>query len=502
MSLGSRIDEILALDPSAPAVEFEGRWRSWGELAAAKAAIESALADSKLEGPVRVGVMLRNHVDLVPAVLALLSHERCLVVLNPMLPAERVAADVVQTEVPAVIGLAEDLERAAEAIQTARCLALELTGDPSHPVRVRQPLDPGAAHRRDAAGVAVEMLTSGTTGTPKRIPMRRGGFEQSVFAAARFEKGRAEDDQPRLRSGVQLLMAPFAHIGGLLALMNAIVAGRRATLLRKFNVEGFRDAVSRHRIRVASAPPAALKMILDAGVAKSEIGSLQAFRTGTAPLDPDLADAFYERYGIPVLQNYGATEFGGVAGWTLGDFETYRVSKRGAVGRLNPGVQGRVVDADTGEPVATDAAGVLELKAPQIGDGAGWLRTTDLARIDADGFLFILGRADNVIIRGGFKVHPEEIIRAAEAHPAVREAAVIGLPDARLGQVPVLAVVPAASAGALDAEELTAFLRKKLSAYQVPAAIHALSDFPRTPSLKIDQTALREIVQSRAAGAA
>jgi acyl-CoA synthetase (AMP-forming)/AMP-acid ligase II len=497
MSLSSRLKEILAIDPAAPAVEYDRRWHSWGSLDQARTAIDLVLREAGLGADSRVGVLLRNHVAVVPAVLAVLGEDRCLVTLNPVLAAEKVAVDVVKTEIAAIIGLGSDLDAVAEAIAAAGCLAIAVGPDPADPVRIRQRRDASVAHRVLGEGVAVEMLTSGTTGAPKRILMKRPGFERSVFAAARFEKGRSDDDRPQLRSGVQLLMAPFAHIGGLLALTNAIVAGRSAVLLSKFNVAGFRDAVSRHRIKVASAPPAALKMILDAGVAKEEIASLRAFRTGTAPLDPDLGDAFYDRYGIPVLQNYGATEFGGVAGWTLGDFETFRTSKRGAVGRLNPGVEGRVIDVETDQPVAPGEAGVLELKAPQIGDGRSWLRTTDVARLDADGFLFILGRTDNVIIRGGFKVQPDDIVRAAESHPGVREAVVAALPDSRLGQVPVLAFLAKSDAPAPSSGELEAHLRASLSPYQVPVAIHELTELPRTPSLKVDQTALKKLLEAR-----
>jgi acyl-CoA synthetase (AMP-forming)/AMP-acid ligase II len=497
MSLGVRLKEILAIDHTAPAIEFEGQWHDWGALARSRDAIDTVLREAGLGKNSRVGILLRNHAAIVPAVLAVLGEARCLITLNPVLSGEKVSADVVSTQVPAIIGLATDLDAVAPALVQAGCLAIAVGPSPSDPLRVRQPRNASAEHRVAADDVAVEMLTSGTTGAPKRINMKRTGFEKSVFAAARFEKGRSGDDKPTLRSGVQLLMAPFAHIGGLLALMNAIVAGRSAALLPKFNVPGFRDAVRRHGIKVVSAPPAALKMILDAGVAKEEIGSLMAFRTGTAPLDPDLGDAFYEAYGIPVLQNYGATEFGGVAGWTLGDFETFRTSKRGAVGRLNPGVEGRVVDVETGEPVALGQAGVLELKAAQIGDGRNWLQTTDLAKIDADGFLFILGRTDNVIIRGGFKIQPDDIVRAAESHPGVREAVVAGMPDSRLGQVPVLAFLPKSDVAAPSPADLDAHLRGKLSPYQVPVAIHALEEFPRTPSFKVDQTALKKLIEAR-----
>jgi acyl-coenzyme A synthetase/AMP-(fatty) acid ligase len=224
-------------------------------------------------------------------------------------------------------------------------------------------------------------------------------------------------------------------------------------------------------------------MIYDAGVPKEDLSSLLAFRSGTAPLDPALAQAIYDRYEIPVLQNYGATEFGGgVAGWTLDDFKAHWPAKSGSVGRLNPGVEGRIAD------------GVLELRSRQIGEGKAWLRTTDLARIDEDGFLYILGRADSAIIRGGFKIQPDDIVRAIEAHPAVKEAAVTALPDERLGQMPGAAYLVRAGASAPSEAELVAFLKDRLTGYQVPAVLKAVEKLPRTASMKVDQSALRALL--------
>jgi len=494
--LKQRIETILTLDGDAPAIEFDGKWTNWGEIERTYRALDEILDANGLGADSRIGLMLRNHVAVVPAVLAVIG-DRCVVTLNPMFQPNKLAEDVRVTQVPAVAGIPADLDapEVAAALAEAGCLVMELTGDADVPVKVRQERTCAPAETDTAPGVAVEMLTSGTTGAPKRIAMKRVGFEESVFAAARFEKGRSADDAPVLRKGVQLLMAPFSHIGGLLALMNAIMAGRSGALLPKFTVEGFRDAVKRHGIKAASAPPAALKMVYDANVPKEDLVSLKAFRTGTAPLDPDLADAFYEHYGIPVLQNYGATEFGGVAGWTIADFEAHRVDRRGAVGRLNPNVQGRVVDAETGAEVPANEIGILELKSRQIGDGTQWLRTTDLARMSEDGFLWITGRADNVIIRGGFKIQPDDVVRALESHPAVSEASVIAMPDDRLGQVPVAAFIAASGQDVPDEGTLKAFLKEKLTAYQVPVSIRRFDALPRTPSMKVDQRALRALLE-------
>ena len=498
--LKERIKAILTLDAAAPAIEFDGKWSTWGEIERTYRAVDTILDANGLGNDSRIGLMLRNHAAVVPAVLAVIG-DRCVVTLNPMFQASKLADDIRSTQVPVVVGISADLDapEVAAALAEGGCLVLELTGDAETPVKVRQERSSAPASTDTAPGVAVEMLTSGTTGAPKRIAMKRIGFEESVFAAARFEKGRSADDAPVLRKGVQLLMAPFSHIGGLLALMNAVMAGRSGALLPKFTVEGFRDAVKRHGIKAASAPPAALKMVYDANVPREDLASLKAFRTGTAPLDPDLADAFYERYGIPVLQNYGATEFGGVAGWTIADFEAHRVDRRGAVGRLNPNVQGRVVDAETGAEVPANEIGILELKSRQIGDGTQWLRTTDLAKMSEDGFLWITGRADNVIIRGGFKIQPDDVVRALESHPAVSEASVIAMPDDRLGQVPVAAFLAASGQEVPSEAQLKAFLKEKLTAYQVPVSIRRFNALPRTPSMKVDQRALRELMTTGSA---
>jgi acyl-CoA synthetase (AMP-forming)/AMP-acid ligase II len=316
-----------------------------------------------------------------------------------------------------------------------------------------------------------------------------------ILDASVFES-RSASDAPKLRNGVSIHNTPFSHIGGIFSLFVTISAGRKICMLDRFKVSEFVDAVERHGVKAASAPPPALRMILDAKVPRAKLKSLIVFRTGTAPLDPDLADAFFERYDIPVLQNYGATEFaGGVAGWTMDDFRKHGRERRGSVGRMNPGVRGRIVDTETGRPVAFGESGLLELKAEHLGDGKSWLRTTDLARMDEDDFLWILGRADNAIIRGGFKIIPDDVVRTIEEHPAVLEACVMPLPDARLGQIPVAAYT-VKSGETLEPEALREFLRKKLTAYQVPVHILRLAEMPRTPSMKVSQPELKKFFEA------
>ncbi len=227
----------------------------------------------------------------------------------------------------------------------------------------------------------------------------------------------------------------------------------------------------------------------------AHLASVRSVISGTAPLSPEDADAFYGKYGVPVLVTYAATEFGGgVAGWNLADHQRYWAAKRGSVGRADAGCELRVVDPSSGEPLPPDASGVLEVRARQLGDELVWYRTTDLARIDTDGFLWILGRADQAIIRGGFKVLPDEVRVALERDPRIRGAAVVGVDDPRLGAVPVAAVELRESAKPVTSEELLADASKVLARYELPATLRIVDALPRTPSGKVDLPAVHELL--------
>ena len=271
-------------------------------------------------------------------------------------------------------------------------------------------------------GVAVRMLTSGTTGPPKRVDLTYDMLAHSVM-------GPGADRSPaptELRRGVAIVNSPLVHIGGVFRILQCVAEARPFVLLERFELNRWAEAVRAHRPRAVSLVPTALRMVLHSDLPREDLASIRAVTSGTAPLSPDDSDAFTEKYGIPVLTSYAATEFGGgVAGWTLADHQKYWRAKRGSVGRANPGAQLRVV-GDDGSPLGPDQIGLLEVKPAQLGPSADWMRTTDMARIDADGFLWIIGRADQAIIRGGFKVMPDDVRSALESHPAVAGAAVVG----------------------------------------------------------------------------
>jgi long-chain acyl-CoA synthetase len=391
-----KLGAIMAIDPARAEIDFEGRDFSWGDLRRVAHAIEITLDDAGLPSEARVGIMLRNRPGHVAAILAVLSTDRCLVSLNPILPDRKLFADVEGLRLASLILDESDIARPGLVETLGRAGIVTIVIGPR--LEGAKLLEGHERARGEAAispGVALEILTSGTTGTPKRVPLTRQVLEASFHGFTRYERNREFADKPRLRSGVTMVVNPLTHIGGIFGCIGALMAGRKIALLEKFTVKGWVAAVKRNRPKVASAVPSALRMLLDADVNRDDISSLSGLISGTAPLAPDLIDAFYAKYGVPILTNYGATEFAGaVAGWQVDDFRAHWKDKRGAAGRIHSNIAARVVNPETGEELPFGEEGLLELKGEQLGpahrvDGGIWLRTTDRAVLDADNFLFI-----------------------------------------------------------------------------------------------------------------
>lgn len=475
--LSRRIAEVLSLQPDGRAIEFDGRWAGWGQVGEFARRIGALVAGP--DAP-QVGVLVRNTPVHVATVLGVLQCGATVVVINPSRGSDRVHADVDTLALPIVIGTAGDLDLLAAP--PARTTVITVAGLDDPPTVTPAATDGAAAPTR--AGVAVRMLTSGTTGPPKRVDLTYDMLARSVIGAD-------PDLAPAPtapRRGVAIVNSPLVHIGGVFRVLLSVAEARPFVLLERFDLDRWAEAVRTHRPRTVSLVPAALRMVLHSDLGRDDLSSIRAVTSGTAPLSADDADAFTERFGIPVLTSYAATEFGGgVAGWTLADHQKYWHAKRGSVGRANPGSYLRVVD-NHGNLLGPDRPGLLEVKPATLGASAGWLRTTDIARIDADGFLWILGRADQAIIRGGFKVMPDNVRTALESHPAVLGAAVVGRPDDRLGETPVAMVE---LQDATDSDALREFLQNRLAGYEIPTEIAIVDTLPRTPSGKADLSAVR-----------
>ncbi|MCE4071492.1 MULTISPECIES: class I adenylate-forming enzyme family protein [Pseudomonas] len=495
--LGERIEAVMALDPARGAFEYRGEWCTWQSVADMAHRIEEMLQVAGLGPGMPIGILLRNRPAHVVAVMQVIASRRCVVALNPFQHPQKIADDLRRLNLAVLIADEEDWQvgELLEASRAVGSLGISIRSQPVLRVdRVAglENLDPARKFAEPQPDICILMLTSGTTGPAKRIQLEYGNFERALFDSMHYES-RGGKEQLQLKATAGLLCTPLVHIGGMYFAMLAIVGARPLAILEKFTVEEFVRVVSEHQARTVSLPPTAIRMIIDAQVPPEKLASLLAIRTGSSPLDPAMAEEFERIYGFPLLDTYGATEFAGaVAGWTLKDHRLYSKDKRGSVGRAQPGCELRVVSAEDGSVLGTGEVGLLEVRTAQV-DANRWLRTTDLAEIDGDGFLFIRGRADDAIMRGGFKVLPRDVEKILREHPAVHEACVVGLADDRLGAIPVAAVQLQLGVPAVTPEELLGFARQRLVAYQVPAQLKIVEALPRTPSLKVSQHEVRAL---------
>jgi long-chain acyl-CoA synthetase len=502
MDLPDQMRARISARGAEPLLCYGESWHSRDEFCTVAEQLDATLSAQGIGRGSPVGVYMRNRPGPVAALAVLLASRRPLIVLNPAIPDATVGHDVTALRPAAIVADPEDWRRSAvrSAVSDAGALGVQVDfgagSENAVQVIVERASDAGPAPADD--GVAILMPTSGTTGPPKRIPLRYAEIEHALRGAQEhYMIGSAREGSVR-GAGVQVCALPPTNISGLWALITALSGGGRTLLQDKFEPEAWSQAVAQYRPRSVSLPPAALRMILDAGVDPDRLSSLKAVWAGAAPVGSDLADAFEKAYGCPVLLSYGATEFtGGITGWSLRDWQHWKDTKRGSVGRTHPGVEIRVFDPETQEELPPGQFGILQVRSAQAAGGDGqWVRTNDLGSVDQDGFVWIHGRADDVINRGGFKVFPAEIEDCLEAHAQVREAVAFGIPDERLGQVPVAVVV---AEGAVNPAELVAWAKSRLPAYKAPVTVAVTDSIPRNAAMKVLRGQVRKQFESFAA---
>ncbi|KUH80834.1 AMP-dependent synthetase [Mycobacterium sp. GA-1999] len=475
-----------------PCIEFEGRWYTGDEVAAYGVAVAEALRTAGVADDAPVGLVVRNRLPHAAAIIGFLGAGRTVSMIYSFQSPEAIGRDVETLRLSAIIADVDDW--AAPVVGAAR-----RTGSVGVAISSRSPTvaavpglerrNPSRSHAHAEPGVALQILTSGTTGPPKRQSIKTAVLERTVFSVTSGEA--AADDAPP-----ELAYWQFGGIG-VCQLIAGIYNGRRIAMLERFSVEAYVDAVKRHRIRRSGVQPAVVRMLLDAEVAKEDLASLDFLISASGPLDPETRDEFEAKYAIPIMLAYGATEFAGsLCAWTPEMAREFGSAKRNSVGRALPDVQLRVVDPDTGAELPTGEQGLLEAKVAAI--GSDWIRTTDIASIDADGFVTLHGRADGAINRGGFKILPETVRRVLISHPAVRDACVVGVPDARLGEVPFAAIEVTPGSPVPSEDELAELVRSTLPVYNVPVAFAAVDELPRNPALKVSLPAVAALYELRA----
>jgi long-chain acyl-CoA synthetase len=489
MSIASHIRKACQAGGDATAIDFDGATLTWNALSDATSEIRSAIEAAKLNDRVIIGLLGRNRLGPVAAFISLLGAGRSILLINVSRAPALVAEEIADLKLACVVGAPEDIGPEIKSA-TAKSMTMLIAANPVSgrvAFNIVQSADAGA-FREVSPDVLIEIQTSGTTGKPKRIPISERTFTASLKDGVRTSKGAVEQKELKPKSSPTLMFGPLVHTSGAFNTLMSVFEVRPIILFEKFDPEKYRDALVKYRPKFAPLPPTAIKMLVDSSTTREDFSSVIAVRAGTSPLSVGLQTEFEEKFGVPVLTTYGATEFMGVAtSWTLDDYQEFGKTKRGSVGRASKGVQIRVVDPASFEPLPAGEQGILEAKLDRLDGGKDWIRTTDLASIDGDGFLFIHGRVDDAIIRGGFKVMAGKVADEVKKYEGVFDAMVLGWPDERLGEIPIAVVEPYENRPEIDEIDLKKFLKTKLSTYEVPALYYIVDKLPRTVSEKISR---------------
>jgi long-chain acyl-CoA synthetase len=368
---------------------------------------------------------------------------------------------------------------------------------------------PAPAAPAEPGDVAALFYTSGTTGKPKGAELTHAALVGSAASATAYPAG--------LLGGEAVCGLPVAHIAGFSGLIMSAACGIPVYLLRRFRPTDALDAIESRRASMFLGVPAMYRMMLEAGAEDRDLRSVRVWTSGADAMPFELARTFQGLgatanlpfVGRPVgeaafIDGYGMVELGGGAALKVLP-PGLRLPLGGLVGIPLPGYRMRVVD-EKGADVPKGEVGELAVKGPGVMRGYhgkeeataeamledGWLRTGDLARRGFLGLIEFAGRKKDVIKHGGYSVFAVEVEQALAEHPAVAEAAVIGLPDEQKGEVPV-AVVRRRDGGSVTEEELVAWAGERMSDYKTPQRVRFVDDFPRTGTDKIQKAGLKDL---------
>lgn len=479
-----------------PALLFEGVWHSSGELFERANRMACGLRDLGVAPGERVVVHMANCPEVGISYNALWRAGAVVTPATFLLPEPELRHVVSDAQACGVITTPEFLDkvkRAVSGLPDVRFIACAgAGGDGVIAVSELERADRGAVVPRRDDDLAALLYTGGTTGRAKGVMLTHGNLHFTGGAA-----NRASHVDGLHRA---LATLPLSHSYGILVTIAAMHSPESpvAVLMRWFNAASVLELIEEHGLQISAMVPSMLSLLLDQELERHDLSTLQVVSCGGAPLAPEVVQEWGRRVPqVMIRQGYGLTETAALIATTpIGQ------GKPGSVGTPIEGCEVRIVD-DSGSPVAAGDVGEIICRSPAVMQGYwnapdasasalrdGWLYTGDLGYLDADGYLFVVDRKKDLIIRGGFNVYPRDVEDALVEHPAVAMAAVVGRPDPRHGEEVVAFVSPVAGS-AIDPESLISWSRERIGGYRYPREVHVVDHVPLTSVGKIDRKALR-----------
>jgi long-chain acyl-CoA synthetase len=486
VNLADNLLRNASVFPDHPAVQLHETALTYTDLDNRSAAVAAMLAAREVRPGDRIAVMLPNVPEFAVVYYAILRAGAVVVPMNPLLKEWEVTYCLTDSQARMIFagdGCAE-AAKAGAARAGIDCTVVEDGFGAALPV----PAERGVSDR-EASDTAVILYTSGTTGQPKGAELTHANLATNVEVSAGELFRLGPDDV--IFGGLPLFHA-FGQTCGLNA---AIAAGACLTLVPRFIPGAVLDVLARHRVTVFEGVPAMYVALLAAAEAMTDLPRFDALRvcvSGGAALPVEVLHGFEKVFECAVLEGYGLSETSPVASFN----HPGRPRKPGSIGTAIRGVEIRVVD-DTGANVPPGEVGEIAIRGHNVMKGYwrrpdetaeaipdGWFRSGDLARMDDEGYLFIVDRKKDLIIRGGNNVYPREIEEVLYEHPAVIEAAVVGIADSTLGEEVGAAVVLRPDA-TVTAESLQAYVKSQVAAYKYPRRVWLIDALPKGPTGKI-----------------
>ncbi|MEV5645536.1 long-chain fatty acid--CoA ligase [Streptomyces flaveolus] len=483
-NLAGFLVETAQRQPGRPALRLGEQVITYAELDDRTARAAALLRAGGVRPGDRVALMLPNVPEFVVLYYGILRAGAVVVPMNPLLKTRETEFHLTDS---GAARLFEWHQAPGEGSKGAAAAGVRHTAvEPAafaEALAGHEPL-PGVA---DAGGedMAVLLYTSGTTGRPKGAVLTHAGLRHNTEVNSIEVQRMTPDD-------VVVGCLPLFHIFGQICTMSAAVRGGASlVLIPRFEPGTVLDAVARERATVFEGVPTMYAALLQ-HPSEADVSTLRMCISGGASLPVEILHGFERRFGCPVLEGFGMSETSPVVTFNHPD----RPRKAGSIGTPIRDVEVRLVN-DAGQDVAPGEIGELAVRGPNVMKGYwnrpaetqaavpdGWLRTGDLARADEDGYLYIVDRKKDLIIRGGYNVYPREIEEVLHEHPAVALAAVVGVPHAELGEEVAAAVVLRAG-GQATAEELRAYVKDQVAAYKYPRRVWLVDRLPLGPSGKI-----------------